>query len=39
MSLESQTFLRSLCDAAVAAADPLLLLPGRLPSPASVAPW
>lgn len=33
MSLESQTFLRSLFDAAVAAADPLLLLPGRLPSP------
>jgi glycerate-2-kinase len=33
MSLESQAFLRSLFDAAVAAADPLLLLPGRLPSP------
>ncbi|HET6497049.1 MAG TPA: glycerate kinase [Thermoleophilia bacterium] len=33
MPLESQTFLRSLFDAAVAAADPLLLLPGRLPSP------
>ena len=33
MSLEAQTFLRSLFDAAVAAADPLLLLRGRLPSP------
>jgi hydroxypyruvate reductase len=33
MSLESRTFLRSLFDAAVAAADPMLLLPGRLPSP------
>ena len=33
MLLESRTFLRSLFDAAVAAADPLLLLPGRLPSP------
>lgn len=33
MALDSRTFLRSLFDAAVAAADPMRLLPGRLPLP------